>query len=710
MAGNLAKALAPVLGRDDDVDKISAELLELLQKPLLLIKKTTRVEVFTDEQLLKVFNIGHHVESAKKFFEHLSPKGGLLGSVVRRREPKCAVVFGHKQQGKSQFLYFLAVLLQKLGEGVVYLDKSIVPDVDGTSVLHLSRCCINVWKTNLETFLQKVSDKVAETSEETSEVSNYVKAALDSLTTFAENGTNHNFAEFHGKLGRCVFEAGKLPLSPPVRLWMIIDEASSDEMQSFPVKLPEEQAESTFRYILTGSVGISNLVAERHLQNFVWDLPLFTRSESASLTWKLHEVLFPDAQRGGAAEASSSSSSLSSLSSSSSSSTSSASSAASSEAFWDQLCVKGKTEGASDVFDINLGDKLEKLFGGVPGYITELMLELGNGGTLTSYTAKLSTRVYDLILKEAKQRHISAKELAHEWLVAMREGKWSGLRNAGLCGSSAPRGAIFTAVLNWLWKFAEVDELSIVRTFRQRFRTDPGMDGNLLELEEIINLKRGTPLITTLLKLDGTDWVAHSTIRLLDQLPCQHWVYNEQEQSLNLGKIYPADGIPPSKWHCVEVPAGFCVVDVLLVHATKDELSCYLVQITRSKDPFVSHDTDETCSKRSKQRISELIQAAKDAIVPTTSSAASEVTLSVFYVMLAPNTEDGKFVAPDQTRDYYFSPQCVVPTQSTPSRKRSRSVIKCCNCTSGNCSTCACSRITGSKCETSCVSPNCMYK
>ena len=703
MAGNLAKALAPVLGRDDDVDKISAELLELLQKPLLLIKKTTRVEVFTDEQLLKVFNIGHHVESAKKFFEHLSPKGGLLGSVVRRREPKCAVVFGHKQQGKSQFLYFLAVLLQKLGEGVVYLDKSIA---GGVMKLHKAECCFHVWKTNLETFLEKVSDQVAGTSD----VAKYANAALASLTTFAKNGTHDKFAKFHEDLDMCISEVRQLSHSPPVRLWMIIDEASSDEMRPFLIDLPEEQAESTFRYILTGSVGISHLVAERHLQNFVWDLPLFTRSESASLTWKLHEVLFPDAQRGGAAEASSSSSSLSSLSSSSSSSTSSASSAASSEAFWDQLCVKGKTEGASDVFDINLGDKLEKLFGGVPGYITELMLELGNGGTLTSYTAKLSTRVYDLILKEAKQRHISDKDLAHGWLVAMREGEWSGLRNAGLCGSSAPRGAIFTAVLNWLWKFAEVDELSIVRTFRQRFRTDPGMDGNLLELEEIINLKRGTPLITTLLKLDGTDWVAHSTIRLLDQLPCQHWVYNEQEQSLNLGKIYPADGIPPSKWHCVEVPAGFCVVDVLLVHATKDELSCYLVQITRSKDPFVSHDTDETCSKRSKQRISELIQAAKDAIVPTTSSAASEVTLSVFYVMLAPNTEDGKFVAPDQTRDYYFSPQCVVPTQSTPSRKRSRSVIKCCNCTSGNCSTCACSRITGSKCETSCVSPKCMNK
>jgi hypothetical protein len=41
---------------------------------------------------------------------------------------KVSVVFGHKNQGKSQFLFFLAQLLKELIENVLYLDKSILPE------------------------------------------------------------------------------------------------------------------------------------------------------------------------------------------------------------------------------------------------------------------------------------------------------------------------------------------------------------------------------------------------------------------------------------------------------------------------------------------------------------------------------------------------------------------------------------------------------
>jgi hypothetical protein len=69
------------------------------------------------EKLYVVFNFEHHVASAFTLFHSFD------------LEETTAVVYGHKHQGKSQFLFFLVQLLQELGEVVIYLDKSILPTI-----------------------------------------------------------------------------------------------------------------------------------------------------------------------------------------------------------------------------------------------------------------------------------------------------------------------------------------------------------------------------------------------------------------------------------------------------------------------------------------------------------------------------------------------------------------------------------------------------
>jgi hypothetical protein len=58
----------------------------------------------------------HSVRCATDFFRNYGAGSNTL-----------SVIFGHKNQGKTQFLYFLAQLLIGLGEGVIfliYIDKS----------------------------------------------------------------------------------------------------------------------------------------------------------------------------------------------------------------------------------------------------------------------------------------------------------------------------------------------------------------------------------------------------------------------------------------------------------------------------------------------------------------------------------------------------------------------------------------------------------
>ena len=74
-----------------------------------------------EQQLYSVFNSQHHIQSASRLFEILKDQGSC-------------VVYGHKAQGKTQFLFFLFKLLQVMGEKVLFLDKTIMPLEDDNEI------------------------------------------------------------------------------------------------------------------------------------------------------------------------------------------------------------------------------------------------------------------------------------------------------------------------------------------------------------------------------------------------------------------------------------------------------------------------------------------------------------------------------------------------------------------------------------------------
>ncbi|KAG9400044.1 hypothetical protein AC1031_010962 [Aphanomyces cochlioides] len=145
----LAQVLVPVLhGNIDDqppdahVTQIKQVIEDLLASPSLLIKPTQRIDEF--ENADEFINMDYHIKAATSFFSTLH----------EFRKRKCAIVFGQKQQGKSQFLYFLAKLLIALGEGVVYLDQTIAPPIGKRLAVIDKDCCLNLWQPSLETFLK----------------------------------------------------------------------------------------------------------------------------------------------------------------------------------------------------------------------------------------------------------------------------------------------------------------------------------------------------------------------------------------------------------------------------------------------------------------------------------------------------------------------------------------------------------------------------
>ena len=321
----LAMELAMVLQRPD-IDTTKEIINHLLQDPSKLVLRTTRLKKLPLDKLHLFFNVEHHIEAATSFFK----KYRTFGEDTR------AVVFGHKNQGKTQFLYFLAKLLQALGEGVVYLDKSIVPgENEKLTDVEDDGCCLHKWQQELLVFLGQ------------NEGAEKVKSALEQ---FAAEGRRESFGEFHTALRSCV-RRHKL------RVWMIVDEAATEEIGSFPIVLPKEQTPSNFHFVLTGSVGIARFTSDRHLDKWVWDLPLFTPAKAAVLAVKLHAALQLEGVD-----------------------------------LWDALGVK-RSPANPAAFDLeHLGAALEELFGGVPGYIAELLLELSKGHSLSTYTLELSSR------------------------------------------------------------------------------------------------------------------------------------------------------------------------------------------------------------------------------------------------------------------------------------------------------------------------------
>lgn len=176
------------------------------------------------------------------------------------------------------------------------------------------------------------------------------------------------------------------------------------------------------------------------------------------------------------------------------------------------------------------------------------------------------------------------------------------------------------------------------------------------------------------------------------------WSYSEGTGTLNVRAGGDASSLG---WHLLQLSVGFCVFDVLLVFVETDQVAkVFGVQITISKNPFVAHDTHDTCKQGSKKRIDTL----------TTALQESFKTREIVYVMLAPKAKEGTFAAPGHTAPYYFAPPDKVGAGFASKAARKRKAEKCCKCSKGRCTTNNCSCHKAGKQCINCASSSCATK
>jgi len=561
------------------------------------------LEKLNEGQLYSVFNTQHHLQSSTQLFQFLTSK-----------RKKVSVVYGHKAQGKTQFLFFLFKLLQAMREKVLFLDKTILPlQSDQLVYINKATFCGKLWKDD---FLQIEG------------------AVKDSLEKFYEDGLSMSFGKFFKALMEYTVSSG-------TRIWIIVDEVVLFE--NFPIDLPEEQDLGPLNWIVTGSAGIGSWVAKKHLEKLVFDLPLFTKEECFD--------------------------------------------------FVNNLCNSLGINLASGIDGVPLegiGDWFEERFGGVVGYIAEMFLEISNGKLVSQYMCDLEDRVNKVISKVSERRHLSEEQLASVWLKDIKSdsNRWNHLRDAGLCGSRSPRGVIFTFILKCLCKYApEENSLSLVSLFRSKFSGDPGLDGCLLELEEILKLRAGHSIVALLLTHIEQGWIVVESIKLPPRgIALNVLVYEESHSRLERTPHSTS-----SSWCLIQVPSGFDVIDVVLVDMS-DSPAIFGIQITRSVKPFAKHHSFDTCLPRSKERLEMLWSVISRHF-------KLDEPVEVFYLMLAQNCERDEFKPPGGHKsDYYFAPASIITEyDSSTSRKRSShpaaatlppSKKKCCKCRSGKCTNC----------------------
>ena len=185
---------------------------------------------------------------------------------------------------------------------------------------------------------------------------------------------------------------------------------------------------------------------------------------------------------------------------------------------------------------------------------------------------------------------MSPKELSDCWISEIQDPRYTGqcIRDCGLRGSHLPRGVILTELLKWLFTYSppELDRLSIVQLLRRMFQGDPGLDGCLLELEEIIKLKTKSIIGVAKISLQkgGADDLGTWLVGDEFELPASG-------ESVSLARYSDLSGISflpvfdlSCAWILIEFPLGFVVAGLFLFHARSFTL--YVVQITRSADPF----------------------------------------------------------------------------------------------------------------------------
>ena len=143
-----------------------------------------------------------------------------------------------------------------------------------------------------------------------------------------------SFGKFTGSLRQYV-------RTKNVRIWVIVDEVVLFE--TFPIHLPHEQDLGPYNWIVTGSAGIGSWTTKRHLE--VFDLPLFDRDECIDFASRLGHHLDIN------------------------------------------------LENAIGVPLDGIDDWLEEKFGGIIGYIAELLLEISRGNAVSQYITALSGRM-----------------------------------------------------------------------------------------------------------------------------------------------------------------------------------------------------------------------------------------------------------------------------------------------------------------------------
>jgi hypothetical protein len=657
---NLARAISQILSNRTELS-ISTAIAELIANPAELVKPTTRVNAIVKKvnegKFENIFNIHHHMVAATNFFD-----------IFSHFDETRAVIFGHKNQGKTQFLFFLVKLLQALGEGVVYLDLDISPPAEiGAAVtaewLHEESENavenLNVWGKQFTAFLQNKGEEATDVQTKLEAFSNSptpmaFKLFIKTLTTFTKDNGG--------------------------RVWMMADEAAKYDTR-FRIPWPQEQKADVFHFVFTGSKGIASFVTNRSLHKWVWDLPVFSVEEVATHALQLCILLKLSVRRLldelGVKE-------MVALSSSSSSSSSLAA------AEPDDNNIEHVTQETSE----SLGERLEELFGGVMGYTVECILALNKGESLGAFLAQLksgksSSSVLGVMIVAANGIH-NLESLCKAWFNLMKSpnNSWGFLCDVGLCDSGAPRGVILRYVIEligycYLPPTTESTLLNLVQ-FLQGTLTpnDAGFHGNLLELEFILLRKQGESFSVKLLSLIQSAWNVDLNARELlplcegRKVPPTLWVYTEENGSL-------LNGSRSTGWHLVELPTGFCVFDLLLVQVrNQDDVEIFGIQVTVSKKPFAKHATQYTCLERSKERVDKLEKAIQKLFLTSN---------NITYVMYAPNATG--FTAPTgHDQPYYcFSLEAFSNNNDKSIKKRSSEALSpCCSCTTGNCSGCKC--------------------
>ena len=431
------------------------------------------------------------------------------------------------------------------------------------------------------------------------------------LNKFYDDARLESFQDFFFEL-RKYARGTQSPQSSKTRVWIIIDEVVLFEKL---IKLPEEQALGPFKWIVTGSAGIGSWVAERHLEDLVFDLPRFTQQQCFDFAKKLCNALGINLEDG-----------------------------------IDGVPIEG------------VDDWLEERFGGVVGYIAEMFLKIAKGepNPVSQYMLALSDRVNTVISTAAKKGGISGKALAEVWLneIKSRNNKWKCLRDAGLCGRDPPRGIIFSLILEWLFTlYPQEDALSLVTYFRSKFSGDPGLYGCLLELEEVLKLRAGKSFEAFLFTRKDRKWeIIHSLYLPPKMSSVNVLVYDETLSTLDPDMNWSSSP-KKSSWSLILLPHGFAVIDVVLVDSSSPA-NIYGIQITRSMKPFAEHRTFDTCRQESKERLQNLWRAI---------AGHFQQEFKEFYVMRAPNCGISDFKASKaQESAYFFAPGLPSSSEERP--------------------------------------------